>query len=770
MEHLFPWLDPKEIQHQTKFRIALGHVVVDIDGRARETLDGRSDILVSRAGRPLAVLELKRPNLKLTAKDDEQGLSYARLFQDRPPIVAVSNGDETRILGSHDGLLLHTDSVSEQQLEALISSAAKVAANSTKNAIEVLLGPESDVWAAAVRRTTATTIAELSGTWADRLRPFVTDFLIPRKASRQIYEHLRSRTQAVVVEGPPLVGKSNVLRELTLLADQCSGMAILFIESGSSGHGLFQGLANMFAANLRWSATADEIRAWLRRIAKRDQGPVLVIAIDGLSATHSRTKQDVEELVAGSLGPKLKLVIAIDDGHSEAFLRHDTGRQATKLGRIAQRFELKVLDDGEFGVTANLLWKMRIGFMDGAQLSQEYRIPWLLRAIVGEVVSERKERKESIAVVPSLMGLHLIDETRARFNDDHELLPIFRRFGECVLEELHSSKPVGLTLESIMAFVISEKAAQTKFGYAPLNDVLRRGLAKRVRHQSGEDILVPRVPELLAAEISMLLGKELARRIKANEAEAALWLVTTTERLPLGDLIGAQAILDAATLGSVLPWNFFAALLSKPPKREKVRAGLRAAMNWPGVGTLEVAFNEDGSLTATSLGRLPHRIETETQDREEMELYGDMGAWLILSHLAAMHLVVLREKNDIVGSATPAILMEVASSKIPLRRPASEGLEQGYFTHDLGEAGVTVCHKSGIVEPITLSLLNAIHAGLIDEEWLRDAVSRNSFPLLSRLDIAFNALAHLDDEKSEWAHHMQDSLIAPALKRFIKAH
>ncbi|WP_278027025.1 type I restriction enzyme HsdR N-terminal domain-containing protein [Roseicyclus salinarum] len=79
-----PWLDGKEIKQQVSFTIRFGHAVIHVDGKEREHVTGRADILVTANGAPTLVLELKRPELGINEDDVEQGLSYARILHSIP--------------------------------------------------------------------------------------------------------------------------------------------------------------------------------------------------------------------------------------------------------------------------------------------------------------------------------------------------------------------------------------------------------------------------------------------------------------------------------------------------------------------------------------------------------------------------------------------------------------------------------------------------------------------------------------------------------------
>ena len=69
----------EEMSFEGNFQIQLGHTIITKDKDfSRKTVSGRNDLLLSRYGLPLAMVELKAPDVKLTEQDRDQGLSYAR--------------------------------------------------------------------------------------------------------------------------------------------------------------------------------------------------------------------------------------------------------------------------------------------------------------------------------------------------------------------------------------------------------------------------------------------------------------------------------------------------------------------------------------------------------------------------------------------------------------------------------------------------------------------------------------------------------------------
>src|SRR3546814_14066152 len=95
----FPNIGRDQLVEQRRFTVRLGHETHTFDSTALWEKAGRADILLFHGERPLAVLEIKREDLALTADDYAQAQSYANQLPTRPPLVIVSNGVDTRELG-----------------------------------------------------------------------------------------------------------------------------------------------------------------------------------------------------------------------------------------------------------------------------------------------------------------------------------------------------------------------------------------------------------------------------------------------------------------------------------------------------------------------------------------------------------------------------------------------------------------------------------------------------------------------------------------------
>ncbi len=159
------------------------------------------------------------------------------------------------------------------------------------------------------------TLAELSASRDEPGRPFVDDFLIPRKATAQAFRQVLNGTKLVLLEGAPFAGKSNVLREVALRTAQHESIATLYVEGGA-GYGLIQSLADTLYRSLSWPVTREEARTWLSRVSQSAQYR-LVLTIDGLDPADDDARREIEDVSASLFGPGLTVIVALDDATSD---------------------------------------------------------------------------------------------------------------------------------------------------------------------------------------------------------------------------------------------------------------------------------------------------------------------------------------------------------------------------------------------------------------------------------------------------------------------
>lgn len=762
----FPWLPSGSIGHQTKFTFTFGHSPITVDGRAAYSATARADVLLSYGQEPLAVLELKRPGNPIDEQDVEQGLSYARMLHPRPPLVAVTNGTEVVLRETHTGAEWNPSERAETELAKLLKSAFKVAEGDLKRAVSTLMGSNSEVWMQAIRHTSSLAIEEQSGAWPDQRLPFVPEFLIPRKVTAVMVNLIEKGERLILLEGPPLSGKSNVLRELTVRSEEDHNTAVLFVEA-DSGANIFRGIADALSNALSWPITREEARNWVLQLSKTT-GPRLVIAVDGLGIQRDDIRRDVEDLSSQVFGDSITVVLALDDSVAERLVNNSTGRKLSAIGRRAIRIGLTRLDDDEFRLAAEILWSQRMGIMKGGEKSPELRITWILRAVASHIVSEKRYADTNLAAaLLPLLSLDLIQHTRDQFSND-ELRILIHAVAEAVLHDAQDkTRPMALVLVSMATYVVRRKTLLKHLTHGDMEHLVQQGYLRPVMHESGEATLVVRSPELLASEAADIVGVQLAKDIGSDPTAAAKSLADLAAAIPLGDIVAAQAVLDAAHRNGGLPLNLIMELIRLKPKRHVMAARTKAAMYFPGIGIMNVTFERDGSIVVETRGK---RFTLEEAGNDMPVTYSDVHSWLILSHLAG-HAFALEGAGKPGPRVDPMILTEVGTCPFVLRAVSPDPEMIGITSHQTDE-GEVVCEKAGMVEPITVSIFKFLSTlGEQAEDWLDDAIERNSFPLLMRIHTALDQMEDsANASNAAFARRMLDDSINPALSSFPSFH
>lgn len=764
---VFPWLDPADVKHQIKFSFTFGRSTIDVDSTDNYEKQARSDIILEKGGVPLAVLELKRVGNALSAEDKAQGLSYARVLDPIAPIVIVTNGDETRIFDSYTGHSLGTDTLAESQFVATISGAARLAAGNLKQAIQTLMGNGPSIWRQAVEQLSDAAIEDLTATSDNPGLPFTKDFLIQREATGEAIEVLEEGKRLILIEGPPLIGKSNILRDLAGRTRKADQFATLLIEVGRSG--IVQAVADGWANRLNWPVTKEEARAWLRQLSRGDQNLHLVLALDGIDPRDKKAIAEIEDLSSDRFGDGLRVVVAFDDSAVHRILESKGGRGQSQIGRRAARIAVDRMSDAEFRAAVNMMSEMRIWLMRGAQSARELRFPWALRMRAWSVMQNAKfgDPNWGVSLTP-LMGLEMIAHAREAF-PGQELRHQFHEIARAVLDDARSRKrPIALVLRSMGVFMVRKKKLTKRLSDAAIKSLVKDGYLKPAMQPSGEPVLIVRLPELLASELAAVIAHELTQTELSDPATAAGWLAGTSSTLPLGDVVTAQAILDAASSGFGLSLDLVFALAETRPTLQTVKPGARFATYQPGIGLVDFTVTADGSLLVEANGR-QDRIELDPEETPG-ELYHDFHSWMILSHLAMVPSVAKIDGVD--QRIDTAILLQVASAPVVLRSVGPELEFNAVRVHDVPSEGSIVCHLEGIVEPITFALFEFFYREFrVAADWIDEACRRNSLPLMARVQIALQYLLEMEDgDRSDFAREMLDGPVKEAFEALPQLH
>lgn len=751
----FPGIADDAIVLQRSFTVRLGHETHDFDSAALWHKTGRADIVLFYEHRPLAVLEIKRETVAISQQDYEQAQSYATMLTPRPPLVIVSNGNDTLCYDSNTGAEWEPGSDAGAKVQTLLANAAKIAAADMRWAIEVLLGRELDVWPGALRGCTARLLGEMTDPPGASGRPVARDFLLPRIATAKAAAALKTGTLFTLIDGPPAAGKTNLLRELALNTALSDELAVLMIRG--NGPSLFQSIANLFAAAFEWPLAPHDARQWLRRMSQTDAGPSLVIAIDGVEPGTAMAA-DLHELASIELGPKLKIILTADQ--CEGLTRTSNGRATTGIGAKSTEIELGTLGLEEFRVAKKILADARIMLAPGAEYCQDYRAPWVLRALYDDVVRDPRYGDEQGGVIlPAALGLGLIDKTRETYAGQSDLLRGYRVLARDAIADDHTG--IGdLALAQSNAFVVRQDALSPESRERLA--ALRAAGHLRVYRQGREDIVLPTVPAVFMVELADAAAAILEKHGAADATAAGEWLGRRLEGVYLGDLVGAQAIRTLAETTGGFSEGILHGLFSIKPREELVEDRL-IGFALPSGEIVHLKIEGGKAWVSDRFGNV--RGEPIDMGSERSQMMGDVTGWMILGQLAQLPTARVGDDADRIDAK---ILFEIGQCPFPLLRANERGL--GHLEHDLGDHGRVLCTENGAIEVTTQAMAEMLGRPWDGaEDFVAAVLEEGSLPLLHRLMIALRTVRGNREDRAEWANEILRDHVDPEVQRLLRA-
>ncbi|RZJ83655.1 MAG: hypothetical protein EOO20_22405 [Chryseobacterium sp.] len=245
LKKIFPTLSPFKFSQQRSFTIKFGHHNVLVNGQDPSSHANRGiyDILISFEDRPLILLELKKPGLKITSEDRAQGISYARLTETVTPITVISSGDETVILNTFTRKEFDDREFDELWVKEILEAGLKLAAGETAQSILDLLEKDFRVVYEVVNRMSEDAFGEITGELKDYSKPLVRNFRFERTMDR--FEDTLKKARYVYLTGDPFVGKTNFLYQL-FLHGKGTGHGFLYVDASRSSYSVLKKVSIFF--------------------------------------------------------------------------------------------------------------------------------------------------------------------------------------------------------------------------------------------------------------------------------------------------------------------------------------------------------------------------------------------------------------------------------------------------------------------------------------------------------------------------------------------
>ncbi|HOF59870.1 MAG TPA: type I restriction enzyme HsdR N-terminal domain-containing protein [Candidatus Cloacimonadota bacterium] len=300
--------DRDEISCEDYFSIHLGHQEIEVN---RKNIGGRSDILVSRNGQPLAIVETKTPSHKIEDDDAWQAISYARLLSAIAPFAIVTNGGETKV---YDVLASKLTPIDNSHNSIWFQNGQHVSALGDEiryEATKFLIGINADVLGQFCMQQVTLGLADLKSN-LNQNKKYIPELYVERRLLNEAFMNwMKSERSIFAVVGQSGYGKTNFMcaKVEEIDASQFS----LFYNASRFTNGLVQAITSDFFWEFHREKNIVHIFDRLDQIAKNADKKLIIFldAIDENPTGIVTLKNELLELTTRiQKYPNIKLVIS----------------------------------------------------------------------------------------------------------------------------------------------------------------------------------------------------------------------------------------------------------------------------------------------------------------------------------------------------------------------------------------------------------------------------------------------------------------------------
>lgn len=728
----FPVFKDVEVEQQRTFTIKFGHHAVTVDLKDPSSYGNRSifDVLLKIDGMNVILLELKKEGLALTRHDVDQGISYARLIDPMPPITLVSNGSDNQFYCTYNKKMVDEKSLDFKDIQTLIDNSFQLATNDFKNAVNLLLNNDPELFAKIINDLSQKKFDYLIGEIDDVSKSICVDFCIQRELLSQIELAFDSQKLLVGIVGSALSGKTNLLYQFFNLKTE-KGEYVFYINCLDHEYSILQQLANSLTASSKMQINKDRIREWFIN-SVGITGASFYLVIDNFnSSINDDVKSDIIELIDIFKGSQHHVLYTIDEYNYKQIAFIKNRRYKTIIGEESKMLKLQEFSDTEFGNFQEKLFdNYRLAFENGAFNTPEYRQPRIVKHLIAINKGEIQQNKfQKIIAIPDWDLLLALASNKAYTN---EIKNLYQKIAECFIEERESR--IGNSELEVMAFstgAVTLEFFKQKYPNE-LPSLIESSFVVLREIKDLQIVIYPKIPELIAFYSNQIITQLLVNKATENSSikDFTNLFIQELSPIPYSDIIGAQVLLSLATNNYVsLFTNLVDELLKMPPKLEKINGGTETIMYADDIGHLNMQFESDMDEGGFMSNFLPYTILSQLVgyifylDKPDLETELSYNLYLIRVIGANEHFISRVNISDF-HHMKPVSFLEIK---------------------DLGEFVDINC---GIVEPIVQSIQKCFYQIPQEIELLYNhAFNEKQFPLLWRINLALKELIRSTDDK-----------------------
>ncbi len=280
-----------EISCEDYFSIKLGHNAINID---KTVVGGRSDILITRNGKPLAIIETKAPSHELTDEDAQQAISYARLLATIAPFAIVTNGKETKVYDVLASGLLQIGNPQDSKWNKNSQKISAISDDLKYEAAKALISINAETVDKFCKQQVTNALSDLKSD-VERNKKYIPELYIERRSLSEAFtKWLKSDLPIFAVVAQSGYGKTNFM--CAKAEDISFSDFVLFYSCGRFTGGLVDSIRNDFIWEFQREGETARILNRLDTIAQ-NSGKKLFIFLDAIDENPSGVKSIRNELL-----------------------------------------------------------------------------------------------------------------------------------------------------------------------------------------------------------------------------------------------------------------------------------------------------------------------------------------------------------------------------------------------------------------------------------------------------------------------------------------
>ncbi|WP_454045055.1 hypothetical protein [Chryseobacterium sp. Marseille-Q8038] len=735
---VFPTFKEVKVEHQTSFTLKIGHHNIPFDSgyAAKNTVRGISDIILKIDGQNVILLELKQENVDISSADIAQGISYARLLDQMPAITLISNGKTNRFFNTYTKEEIITDSVDFSMISACIKDSFTLAANDFKDAVNLLLNNDPELFSHVINQITEQKFLRLTGEIGDLTKSICPDFIIDRTILAQIIKAFDEENPLIGIQGQAFSGKTMLLYQFFRTLSSSENF-VFYLDCYDHNYSIYRQLANTFTKNSGIRVSEEQIREWLHASLRAGRKYRFYLLLDNFNDSVSKVIMD--EI--------LELIDIFDDGHHRILYTVDEfnfqqlayvpfKNYKTVIGDKSKIVKLDELNDIEYLQANDLMFnKFKLIIENGGHYAPEYREPRIIRHLIS--LSKNDDliagQYDKIQAVPDVYLLGLLANNETYSKEIHRLMSMM---ADCFIEEFNLRKQ-----NSELNIAASGSGSVTidifKRKYNDHYEGLLKSSITVIRHfrNNGLSILYPKLPELLAYYCIPIISRLLAENSERKNIDQNLtYFSELTVAVPYCDIVGAAVLIELSKTKPKLFSDLINRMLKIPPKKETISDETKLML-----------FDENA-------GHIDFDYEAKKYGNDGLFI-ADFFPFAVLSQLAAFPMG--DENHDLEDlNLTPynfhlTFIRTIASDPNFIHRADSRSLGnmRSYESYEWEGIGQIISGKEGIIEPIVQSIQKCFLAIPNEMKLLYEfGLKERNFNLLYRFYLALHGLINIGDQ------------------------